>query len=153
MKGHSLGLGLSSLTPSHQLVAALVSDLGVLNLQLDDRLAIPDLGLLLLDGVSASLPGGDLMPLLEPLDVNVLSALDGALEHNRLLLLDLLNNRSLADHWGHLDVEGQVGVDLPVFIIHDTFVKASILGSWVLEKVLVIECFANKEKAKKNKGW
>ena len=92
------------------------------------------------------------MSLLEPLDVNVLGALDGALKHDRLLLLDLLNNRPLADHWGHLNVEGQVGVDLPVFVINDTFVQASILGSWVLKKVLVIECFANKEKVKKNKG-
>ena len=119
---HGLGLGLSGLAPGHQLVAALVSDLGVLDLQLDDRLAVSDLGLLLLDGVPAALFGGDLLALLEPLDVNVLGALDGALKHDRLLLLDLLDDRPLADHGGHLDVEGQVGVDLTVFVADDTFV-------------------------------
>jgi len=131
VKGHSLGLGLPGLAPGHQLVAALVIDLSVLDLELDDRLPLPDLGLLLLDGVSAALLGGDLFTLLEPLDVDVLGALDGALQHHRLLLLNLLDERPLPDNGGDLDIEREVGIDLSVLVIHDTLVQAGILGSWI----------------------
>ena len=47
------------------------------------------------NGVSATLLGGDLFTLLEPLDVDVLGSLDGALQHHRLLLLNLLDDWSL----------------------------------------------------------
>ena len=72
------------------------------------------------------------MALLEPLHVDVLASLHCALQHHRLLLLHLLDDRPLPDDGGDLNVEGEVGVDLSVFVADNTLVEAGVLRSRIL---------------------
>jgi len=131
LQGDSLGLGLPSLRLGHKLVAALVRRVSVLDLQLHDRLTLADLRPLLLDGEALASVGGDGLALLEPLHVDVLASLHCALQHHRLLLLHLLDDRPLPDDGGDLDVEREVGVDLAKLVADHALVHACILGSRV----------------------
>ena len=83
------------------------------------------------------------MALLEPLHVDVLASLHCALQHHRLLLLHLLDDRPLPDDGGDLNVEGEVGVDLPVFVADDTLVEAGILRSRILTRKTVRQSQVN----------
>ena len=83
------------------------------------------------------------MALFEPLHVDVLASLHSALQHHRLLLLHLLDDRPLPDDGGDLNVEGEVGVDLPVFVADDTLVEAGILRSRILTRKTVRQSQVN----------
>jgi len=131
LQGDSLGLGLPSLGLGHQLVAALVCCVGVLDFQLDDRLTLADLGPFLLHGEALASVSGDGLALLEPLHVDVLASLHRALQHHRLLLLHLLDDRPLPDDGGDLDVEREVGVDLAKLVADHALVHPCVFWSRV----------------------